>query len=80
MEDVFKSSKGWNALDMWSEGMGWQWEHFVWAGVCITFLDGHCVSPRVTDWEWAVFVFAVLIRCAAALCVVLQSKLCIGRQ
>lgn len=49
VEDAFKRSKGWKALGMWSEGTGWQWEHFVWAGVYITFLDGHCVSSRVTN-------------------------------
>lgn len=80
MENVFKGSEGWKALDVWREGTGWQGEHFVWAGAHITFLDGRCVSPRVTNEEWALFVFAALIRCAAALCVVLQSKLYIGKQ
>lgn len=40
-------SKGWKALDMWNEGADWQWEHFLWAGVYTTFLNGRCVSSRV---------------------------------
>lgn len=79
MEDVFKGSKGWKALYTWNGETG-SGSTLCGLGFTSRFLGGHCVSSSVTNQESALFVFAVLIRRAAALCAVLQSELYIGRQ
>lgn len=79
VEDVFKGSKGWKALFMWNEETG-SGSTLCGLGFTSPFLGRHCVSSSVTNQESALFVFAVLIRHAAALCAVLQSELYIGRQ
>lgn len=66
MEDVFKGSKGWKALFMWNEETG-SGGTSCGLGFTSPFLGGHCASSSVTNQESALFVFAVLIRHAAAL-------------